>query len=313
MEGPLPIVSNATASAAPPGIHDTATGGQGEIERSSLLRQVVRAQTTGEWSLVEIAASMPGLWLFPSGGVPSWSFCAGKKPVSVGVRSGSRCSQPVLVLAVFLVVPMLATVGDARFTRAACLGNDCIQRNRYGTVCYYPDPDTPINGLPKTTCSDEVLTSAMNAHLHVYARRPAIFAPWNPSGAYYGHANDSWVLLGNADYVVPSYVPSIETLVVCQTGLVKSETRAFVTTCRFTTQDNDFDLANRQDTVPARCTATHGHDERVLTDRGAAAPRALCVRRAATGVSCVPPTACASMRRPNAGSCSSSRACRPSL
>ena len=92
---------------------------------------------------------------------------------------------------------------EGKFTRAACQLNDCIQRNRHNTLCFYPDPDTPIGDLPKVTCSDENLASALDAHLPMHARRPTPFTPWNPSNTYYLLANDSWTLLGSVDFPCP--------------------------------------------------------------------------------------------------------------
>ena len=124
-----------------------------------------------------------------------------------------------------LVVLFIPTVADARFTRAVCFHNDCLQRNRYNTLCYHPDPDTPIDEVPKRTCADPTLASALGSHLYDHARRPTLLGTWNPSSAYYMRVNDTWMLVGNADYIVASTVPRADTLVVCHTGLVKGEAR----------------------------------------------------------------------------------------
>ena len=90
--------------------------------------------------------------------------------------------------------------------------------------------------LPKTRCTDPTLASALGSHLHDHARRPTLFGPWNPTSAYYIHVNNTWMLVGNADYLVVSPAPGTNTLVVCHTGLVKSQGCVFVTNYQFAMQ-----------------------------------------------------------------------------
>jgi hypothetical protein len=150
---------------------------------------------------------------------------------------------------------------EAKLSRAACYGNHCMQLNYRSILCFHPNPD--VNAT--SSCRSATLNAVMNHHIDM-SSSPAI-----PTTAYYDISTLSF--LGGPTWSVNGAPVQLNRglIAVCSTGLVKGST--FLTTCRVSVADEDFEVATAED---SRCDRIHGHDQRVLREACCGPPRTIC-------------------------------------
>ena len=111
------------------------------------------------------------------------------------------------------------------------MGNDCLQLNTAGRVCYYPSPDCRPFYVP---CLQDGLARILAKHTNSTAQS---------TNAYYNLTDGA--LLGGANMPLPAVVaPAVA---VCLTG--RCCCGMLVTTCYVTVKDNDFDSGEAQQTA----------------------------------------------------------------
>jgi len=171
----------------------------------------------------------------------------------------------VLGLIILLVIVEPAT---ARFSRAQCWKDDCLQPNARKHLCYYPS-DTP-GFRERRPCSEFKLTSTLETHLDPKNNH-------NTTTTSYYDIRGKPSYLGDASFSILDWAesvgqdPAFATVVVCHTGLIKDS--KFYTTCRRVVGDDDFGKLAAQ---KGACGQEHGHDERVLREKCCGSPRSTC-------------------------------------
>jgi len=170
----------------------------------------------------------------------------------------ARCS------AFFVIFSLIASssTANAKLVHASCVGNNCIQSSRNGSLCYYPDTtDRPLLGR----CTSQPLSDLVEVHI------AAGDSDEIPTIAYYNIETGSF--LGNSAWSVYSWPQGLNAglIALCSTGHLHGDT--FQSTCRFARDDEDFGKA---EVHLQECTRVHGHDERIIREMCCGPPRSVC-------------------------------------
>jgi len=163
---------------------------------------------------------------------------------------------------VLCVLFWLAISVGARFSKATCLDNHCLQSfgNSSGVsnICFVPDP-MPMGGLSATRCSNSKLESLISIHASRVQRGEA------PSIAYWNVLHKR--VLGGADWSVHEWQAGLDARVIaaCLTG--QRSDGSSETVCYIATADNDFAVRLRHCNGRAECGAIHPTTASMLLDR----------------------------------------------
>ncbi|KAH7102044.1 hypothetical protein BKA62DRAFT_701233 [Auriculariales sp. MPI-PUGE-AT-0066] len=173
-----------------------------------------------------------------------------RRPVH-GTYRGRRKRNNVLCLKVVISFLLLVRPTAAALTKNAGAASGCIQANRNGRPCFYPQPAYAW----AARCHNKRFETILHHHINSPHRGAA-------SAAYYNFTDSSF--LGNGSWSLGAQQIRRPTsdIVLCQTGGIHRSSK-FFTTCRFSSSDNDHEVGIA---AGGRCEAVHRHGKAVIDE-----------------------------------------------